>query len=769
MELGTVAEDVLMGDTNEVTVPAAVMASAPVLDIGFHPKLPIMAAGLVTGEVEIYERRSIDEMVKVPLQNDFSSWIFKGQYSEDAVVMNYHHQNMLMHPSGGVSSMEFTDDGTYLVTASGDGTISVMDCVSLRLVIHIPSDEVRTRLGAKKGLNAVNKKNDPAATGTAGVKKSKKTVKATGAAAAAGRKSGAFTVPVNPHKYGISCLNVCDENVIATGDDDGLITLWDMRERKPAHVYHEHGDYVSQLCYFTDAQELVSSSGDTCLGAYDVRAGKIRDFSVRRKDEINCFAFINSSGISNATFIPSLVCGTPHGGLPIWKYGSWARPYDVLDRHPADCEAILSFHGENTAFNHNLILTGACDGLVRVLQMYPVRRNLCQLSARDYTYSHSSVLGAQSSSGGQQQQGNYVVRRARGQEAISRMRVSHDANLLAVSGADNIIDFVDIAFMNDEGELDQLRGRAEQRHLRTIRELDRERNAEDERERRLMEGRGEEDEADGDGGDATNAAGSGDSDTDSSSTSSGDSGSENETEAERQAKVDRREALRQKFATLGITQKKKRSHSESSSSGSSEADGRHAPGRRAPASAVKDRKTPLKKTTKREPAAAAAATVTTRRSTGDAAAVGGASQAPAAASADGASPATTKKRNAKVKVPVVVDAVGGTEGGSSSTTKASEKKSKKKKSTITQLGSAVVAMEGAKESAGGTHASGEAEAPPDSMEVYRTERQKKRERAAAARWLKEERRKKINFTYEKRRRRVGGFFGDMVNRDGDSD
>ncbi|CAG9584019.1 conserved hypothetical protein [Leishmania major strain Friedlin] len=723
MELDHLKEDVLMGDTNEVTVPAAIVASAPVLDMGFHPRLPIMAAGLVTGEVEIYKRKSVDEMVKIPLQNDFSSWIFSGQYREDEVVMNYHHQNMLMHPSGSVSSMEFTDDGNYLVSASGDRTISVMDCVSLRLVIHIPDEEVHARTAGKKKLNSMNKTNDPTA-------KSGKATRQKAAAAPRGSRRGP-TAPLNPHKYGISALNVCDENLIATGDDDGLIAVWDMRERRPVYVYHEHGDYVSQLCYFTDAQELVSSSGDTCLGVYDMRAGKVRDFSVRRKDELNCFAFINSSGVSNATFIPSIVCGTPHGGLPLWKYGSWARPYDVMDRHPAECEAIISFHGENTSFNHNLILTGACDGLVRVLQMYPVRRNLCQLSARDYTYSHSSALGNQSSSGGPQQQGNYVARRARGQEAISRMRVSHDANLLAVSGSDNIIDFVDIAFMNDEAELDQLRGRAEQHHLRTLRELDRELEEEEKRERRLLEGCG----ADGEGGkNDVDEASSDPSSSDASSPSSEDSDTDVEMEADAQARLASREVLRQRFAEIGIAPRK-RVHFDGNSDDDDDGG--------APAA--------KKKSSQKAPQRSDVRGQKTAKSTESAA-------------------ASTRSPSADTGAPLPPKASRRVESGMSGTDTACNQEPLKKKRQAPVETSALSATMAATDAANANPSSVaascvEAVESMDSMEVYRTERQQKRERAAAARWLKEERRKKINFTYEKRRRRVGGFFGDMVSRD----
>ncbi|EPY36396.1 WDcontaining protein [Angomonas deanei] len=454
-------DELLWGDSSEPIVPPSTMATDTVMDMGFHPSQNILATGLVNGEVEIY-KYSGNEIVKQPMQNDISSWIFN--VNEDDVVWNQHHSNARMHPKGGVAAMEFTDDGSYLVSGGSDGTLSVMDCASGKLVIHIPSADTEV---------AAAKKSKTKRLVPFGKKKLKKTL------------PSSFK-PTNPHKFGISAVNVCDENLVATGDDDGLIAIWDMRQRKPAFVYYEHADYVSQLCYFTDVQELVSSSGDTCLGVYDVRGGKLRDISDKRKDEISCFAFINSTGVNSRTFIPSIIAGTPTGSLPIWKYGSWSRPYDVMEYHPKEVETIISFHGEDTTFNHNIILTGACDGLVRVIQMYPMRRNICQLSARDYTYSHANTLGV---GGGMHHLHNssYIVKRKRGHEAISKMRLSHDGRVLAVSGPDNIVDFVDVSFLNDEKQLDQLRGKAERRHLETLRNMEREVDAREERDRLVLE------------------------------------------------------------------------------------------------------------------------------------------------------------------------------------------------------------------------------------------------------------------------------------------
>ncbi|CCW63871.1 unnamed protein product [Phytomonas sp. EM1] len=614
------SDDVLLGDSCVPVVPPSLLAPAPVLDFGFHPKLPIFAVGMVTGEVAIYEYNGSDVMQK-PLVNDFTSWVFGRNklYDESKVVVSETNGSMRLHPHGSITSMEFTDDGAYLVSASSDRTVSVLDCVTSCLVIHLTADSME--VAAKKTKNANGLK--PQRNGNAPAKTTRKT------------SSKRYTVTPNPHQYGIASLCVCDENLVATGDDDGLIAVWDMRERRPVHVYHEHGDYVSQLIFFTDVQELVSGSGDTCLGVYDVRAGRIRDFSEPRNDELNCFAFINSSGANRETFTPSIICGTPSGSLPIWKYGSWRRPYDVLDRHPRECESIISFNSETTVVGNNLILTGACDGLVRVVQMYPLRRNLCQLSARDYTYSHAnSIASSSNATANSYHNSNYIVRKQRGHEGITRMHVSHDNQMLAVGGDDNIIDFVDIRFLNDEKAIDVLRNKTERRHMSTLREIELDAAAEEERKQRLEEEgeEEEEEEASSESSDAMqNDSSSGSSDSDSSDEDSEPSSEEELAPRKRQ--------------------KQQNDHDDDQGNPTS--------GKRG-ATATKQSK----------------ASRTSH-------------------------PVETAVEDNKVAV--------------------------------------------------------------DPMEELQLSRQQKRERVAAAKWLKEEKKKKINFTFEKRRRRVGGFFSDMTS------
>jgi len=206
---------------------------------------------------------------------------------------------------------------------------------------------------------------------------------------------------------------------------------------------------------------------------------------------------------------------------------------------------------------------------------------------------------------------NVVIHRERGGDAIRKMRLSFDGGLLAVSGTDRIIDFVDTRFLNDEKAVDALRYRKEQHHIETLREMEKEADAKANREQILAE----REEAEGD----NDSSDDGDSDDDSSDDDNSDS--DDSSDAEPPARKRRQEPLR------------------SSSKG------------------------------EKQPA-----------------------------------PSTEKKKKAK---------------------KVEEKEE------------------------------------VDWMEEYKLDRAKKRERVAATKWLKEEKKKKVNFVYEKRRKRSGGFFSEL--------
>lgn len=75
------------------------------------------------------------------------------------------------------------------------------------------------------------------------------------------------------HEVPIYCVTVLDENIFATGDDDGRVKLWDLRIRdddRQIYTIKRNEDYISDIITNEDQKYLLCSSGDGCLTTVDL-------------------------------------------------------------------------------------------------------------------------------------------------------------------------------------------------------------------------------------------------------------------------------------------------------------------------------------------------------------------------------------------------------------------------------------------------------------------------------------------------------------------
>lgn len=63
----------------------------------------------------------------------------------------------------------------------------------------------------------------------------------------------AHDAPVNR----VYCVN---EQLVASGDDEGVIKFWDPRQGEAVRAYTHHFDYISDFSYFEDKKQLVTTS-----------------------------------------------------------------------------------------------------------------------------------------------------------------------------------------------------------------------------------------------------------------------------------------------------------------------------------------------------------------------------------------------------------------------------------------------------------------------------------------------------------------------------
>lgn len=75
-------------------------------------------------------------------------------------------------------------------------------------------------------------------------------------------------------------VHIENDHVVATGDDSGLVKIWDLRlATDPAKAcvmtLNEHEGTISDMLYAEDTKKLLCSSNDGMLGVFDLRKGNL--------------------------------------------------------------------------------------------------------------------------------------------------------------------------------------------------------------------------------------------------------------------------------------------------------------------------------------------------------------------------------------------------------------------------------------------------------------------------------------------------------------
>ncbi|CAE6494668.1 unnamed protein product [Rhizoctonia solani] len=148
-------------------------------------------------------------------------------------------------------------------------------------------------------------------------------------------------------------------SMLATGDDDGVVKLWDPRHLSPIRSYTHHFDFISDFLWVQDKKHLVATSGDGTLSVIDVRSGKVEPFahSEDQEDELLSIISIKEG--------KKVAVGTQTGIIGIWNRSSgWGDCVDRIKGHPHSVDALATL-------SEDVIVTGSSDGLVRVVQVLP--------------------------------------------------------------------------------------------------------------------------------------------------------------------------------------------------------------------------------------------------------------------------------------------------------------------------------------------------------------------------------------------------------------
>lgn len=158
------------------------------------------------------------------------------------------------------------------------------------------------------------------------------------------------------HESGIGKMAQVDAYTFVTGDEDGLIKLWDVREKEAVRQLEGHTDFISDFLWVRNPKRLLSTSGDGTLGVYDLRKGKEIARSENQEDELLSVVLMKQG--------KKVLCGTQSGMINIFTWGYFKDMNDRLAGHPESVDALIKF-------DEDTILTGSSDGIIRIVQVLP--------------------------------------------------------------------------------------------------------------------------------------------------------------------------------------------------------------------------------------------------------------------------------------------------------------------------------------------------------------------------------------------------------------
>lgn len=256
--------------SNNEPQPDPITFEEHIFDFAFHPSNDLVAVGLINGLVQCYKYSALES----------NSQVWSTRVSKKSC-----------------RGVEFTEDGSHLMSISRDKSIQALDVSTGRLLYKIPK----------------------------------------------------------AHKHAINKICRLDTHLTATGDDEGIIKIWDMRTCKSTQEYKVHDDFIADLHY--DTTTLLGAGGDGLLSIFDIRKPTEKIILTDDiEDELLSMTVVNNGK-------KQVIAGSQSGALYMWNWNHWDN-YKKWVGHPSSVDSICKL-------DENAICTGGSDGLLRMISIAP--------------------------------------------------------------------------------------------------------------------------------------------------------------------------------------------------------------------------------------------------------------------------------------------------------------------------------------------------------------------------------------------------------------
>uniref|UniRef100_A0A3Q3EY87 WD repeat domain 55 n=1 Tax=Labrus bergylta TaxID=56723 RepID=A0A3Q3EY87_9LABR len=156
------------------------------------------------------------------------------------------------------------------------------------------------------------------------------------------------------HDAPINSLLLVDENILATGDDQGTLKVWDMRRGTAFMDLKQHEDYISDISEL----DFCLLSGDGTMGVFNIK---------RRRFEL--LSEFQSGDLTSVTIMKrgrKVVCGSSEGTVYIFNWNGFGA---TSDRFAIKAESIECI----APITDDIMCTASMDGYIRAINVLPNR------------------------------------------------------------------------------------------------------------------------------------------------------------------------------------------------------------------------------------------------------------------------------------------------------------------------------------------------------------------------------------------------------------
>ncbi|KAG7173068.1 WD repeat-containing protein 55-like isoform X2 [Homarus americanus] len=217
------------------------------------------------------------------------------------------------------------------------------------------------------------------------------------------------------HESPIFSFLPIDENLCATGDDDGTVKIWDLRKKNSIFDFRCGEQAVSSLITDESKKILVAAVNDGSIAGFNIRGKQLETQSEFYGSEMTSLALVRND--------TRLVVGSGEGTLFIFKWGEFGFHIDRFAGHPDYIHCIIPI-------TDRMMLTGCEDGNIRAVHLYAHR--------------FVGVVGQHNDFG------------------VENMSVSSDGSILASCSMDEVVRFWNIEYLYNTEVDDRKKGKKKQ-------------------------------------------------------------------------------------------------------------------------------------------------------------------------------------------------------------------------------------------------------------------------------------------------------------------